>query len=141
MRPFPLEILSPERAFYRGECLSLTVPLQDGLIGIQAHHAPLTAAIPEGELAFTRPDGARILCAVTNGILDVSADGRVRLLCESALLPEEIDEEKERRAAEEALASLRRKEGEREYLLAKLTFARAVNNLRVKRHSEQRDEQ
>ena len=44
MKTFHLEILSPERSFYRGACVSLIVPISDGMIGIQAGRAPLTAA-------------------------------------------------------------------------------------------------
>ena len=36
LKPFHLEILSPERSFYRGDCLSLVVPISDGMLGIQA---------------------------------------------------------------------------------------------------------
>ena len=44
-KPFHLEILSPERRFYTGPCLSLVVPISDGMLGIMAGRAPLTAAI------------------------------------------------------------------------------------------------
>ena len=44
-KPFQLEILTPERAFYRGECISVIVPVSDGMLGIMANHTPMTAAI------------------------------------------------------------------------------------------------
>ena len=37
-KPFQLEILTPERAFYRGECISVIVPVSDGMLGIMANH-------------------------------------------------------------------------------------------------------
>ncbi|MGM9652615.1 MAG: F0F1 ATP synthase subunit epsilon [Eubacteriales bacterium] len=137
MKPFHLEILTPERAFYVGECLSLIVPVADGMLGIMADHTPLTAAVPDGEVMYLRPDGERVICAVSPGMVDVSAQG-VQLLCDSVLLPEEIDEEGERRRAEEALLRLREKQGHRDYVLSQRTFARAVNNLRVKQHNARR---
>ena len=71
-KPFQLEILTPERAFYRGECISVIVPVSDGMLGIMANHTPMTAAITDGEVVFTLPDGSKIPCAVTQGMIDVS---------------------------------------------------------------------
>ena len=130
---FHHEILSPERAFYVGECVSLTVPLGDGSYGIMAHHTPLTAAVVPGEAAFTTPDGERVICAISQGMIDV-ANNSVKLLCESALRPEEIDEENERREAERAEEDMKGKQSYKDYMLSQIMFARAVNNLRVKKH-------
>ena len=58
----------------------------------------------------------------------------VKLLCESVLLPEEIDENAERREAEKAAQAMRGKQSYKDYMLSQLIFARAVNNLRVKKH-------
>ena len=121
-KPFQLEILTPERAFYRGECISVIVPVSDGMLGIMANHTPMTAAITDGEVVFTLPDGSKIPCAVTQGMIDVSA-ARVRVLCDSALHPDEINAEAERKQAEAAALKLREKLGHRDYVLSKLTFA------------------
>ena len=108
-KPFQLEILTPERAFYRGECISVIVPVSDGMLGIMANHTPMTAAITDGEVVFTLPD--------------------------SALHPDEINAEAERKQAEAAALKLREKLGHRDYVLSKLTFAKATNHLRVKQHN------
>ena len=133
MKPFHLEILSPDRAFYTGDCVSITVPLHDGLYGVMADHEPLTAAIVPGEVVFTSPDGTKTVCAVAQGMIDVDSSG-VRLLCESALRPEEIDEETERREAEIAAEDMKGRQSYKDYMLSQIIFARAVNNLRVKKH-------
>ena len=132
--PFHLEILSPDRAFYVGDCLSLVIPISDGMLGIMAHHTPITAAIVDGEVTFVKPDGTRVPCAVSQGMVDVS-EKRVQLLCESALRPDEINEEAERRQAKEAWLKMREKQGHRDYVLSQLTFAKAVSHLRVKQHN------
>ena len=116
-KPFQLEILTPERAFYRGECISVIVPVSDGMLGIMANHTPMTAAITDGEVVFTLPAA------------------RVRVLCDSALHPDEINAEAERKQAEAAALKLREKLGHRDYVLSKLTFAKATNHLRVKQHN------
>ncbi len=133
MKAFHLDILSPERTFYSGDCVSLVVPISDGMLGIMAGRAPLTAAILDGEVVFTLPDGTRRYCAVADGMVDVS--GNVRVLCESALAPEEIDEAMERRAMEEARLALAERMAYKDYLMAELAFAEAFNKLRVKRRS------
>ena len=131
---FHLEILSPERPFYTGECLSLVVPISDGMLGIMANHAPLTAAIMDGEVIFTLPDGTRRICAVSRGMLDISHND-ARLLCMSAVAPEEIDEELERQAMQEAMLELSEKQGRKDYMVSQLAFARAFNNLKVKQRN------
>lgn len=138
MTPFHLDILSPERPFYSGDCVSIVVPISDGMLGIMAHHTPLTAAVMDGEVIFTLPDGTRRSCAVSRGILDVSGDG-ARLLSESALAPEEIDEEAERLAMQDAMLELSEKKGKEDYILSQLAFARAFNNLKVRQHNAVRE--
>lgn len=135
MKTFHIDILSPERVFYTGECASLVLPIGDGYIGIMAGRSPMTAAIASGEASFVKPDGERISCAVSQGIVDVTKNG-VKLLCESVLLPSEIDEAKERETAEIARAEMSKKQSYTNYRLSQLTFAKAMNNLRVKKHSE-----
>lgn len=131
MRTFHLEILTPERVFYRGDCVSLIVPISDGMLGVMAHCEPITASITCGEAYYTKPEGEKVLFSVSGGMIDV-VNNTVHLLCDSALLPEEIDEEKERLEAENARAELNHKQGRRDYLLSKLMLSNAINNLKIK---------
>ena len=135
MNGFRLEILTPEREFYSGECVSLVIQLEDGMLGIMAGHTPMTAAIPDGEISFSKPDGEKVICAVTGGMINVSRE-YVRLLCGTALLPEEIDADAERRAIEEAKMRLGREQSKREYLMTRLAIAKSINMLRVKTRAE-----
>jgi len=134
MTPFHLEILTPVRPFYNGECTSLVIPTSDGMMGILANRAPLTAAIRDGRVVFTLPDGEVRICAVTRGMVSVSSGG-TRILCESAVSPEEIDEAAERAALEAAEAELRKRQSYEDYMVSQLTFAKAFNRLKVKQHS------
>ena len=131
MNSFHLEILSPERVFYRGECVSLIVPISDGMLGIMANCEPITASLSIGEAYYTRPDGEKILFSISGGMIDVQGLN-VTLLCESALLPEEIDAERERQDAENARAELKKAQSRRDYLLSRHILMDAVNNLKVK---------
>ena len=131
MKSFHLEILTPERVFYKGECTSLTVPISDGMIGILAGREPVTASVRVGDANYVTPDGRRVVFSVSDGMLDVSDTG-VTMICDSALLPEEIDEEAARIEAELARAELSKKQSKRDYMMSRLMLSNAVNNLKVK---------
>ena len=135
MTVFHLEILSPERTFYHGDCISLVVPISDGMLGIQANHTPLTAAISDGEAVFILPDGTKRVCAVASGMVDVS-ENDARILCESVCAPEEVDVERERRALQDAQLALSEHMAYKDYVLTQLAFAQAFNKLRVKKHAD-----
>ena len=135
MNTFLLEVLTPEKPFYRGDCVSLVIPVGDGMMGIMAHHIPITAAIHDGVVFFTLPEGERKVCAVERGMVTFS-ENRCRVLCESAVAPDEIDEEMERRALAEAEAEYRAKKSKEEYAFYQMTLAKTFNRLRVKGKSE-----
>lgn len=48
-----LEILTPEKTFYRGEVDSITLPGETGSFQILNNHAPLISSLKEGMLAFS----------------------------------------------------------------------------------------
>lgn len=131
MNSFHLEILTPERVFYKGECISLIVPITDGMLGIMANREPITASITFGEAYYTTPDNEKVLFSIGGGMVDVM-NNTVVLLCNSALLPEEIDEQKERQEAENARSELAKKQSKRDYVLSKIMLTNAINNLKVK---------
>ena len=131
MNTFQVSILSLERPFYVGECVSLVVPVTDGMLGIQANHPPFTAAIVGGPLTFTLPDGTRRVCAVSRGMIDISKNDP-RILCESIVAPEEVENEKARRALEDAMIEIDEAKGRRDYITSQIAFAKAFNDLKIK---------
>ncbi len=135
MSTFHLEILSPERAFYRGECISMIIPTSDGMMGIMANHSPMSAAIPSGVITFTKPESEKVMCVVTRGMVDVG-DNKVILLCESALSPDEIDEEAVRKELEISEMEMKKDQSKKDYKLWKLSFERSLNSLKVKKNRD-----
>lgn len=71
MKSFHLEIMTPQRVFYRGESVSLIVPTTDGMLGIMANREPLTSSLTRGEAYYTKPDGEKILFSISGGMIDV----------------------------------------------------------------------
>lgn len=132
MQTFYLEVLSPDRIFYRGECVSLTVPVTDGMIGVMAHRAPIMAALVPGEASFTLPDGTKTVFSVSVGMLDV-LDNNVKVLSENILLPDEINEDEELEEERIARMEMQRKQSLKEARMSELMLTQAVNNLRIKK--------
>lgn len=130
---FHLEVLASDRVFYAGPCENVTIPALDGELGILAGHSELVTAIDPGLIRFQVPgEPEQWVGAVGAGFAHVNRD-RVRILVETAERPEEIDENRARRAYEEAQEELRQRKSMQEYQLTQRNLARAMNRLKVKR--------
>ena len=128
---FHLRVLAADRAFYDGDCESLTVPVSDGELGILAHHSNLVAAVVPGALRARLPDGRFAEAAISGGLLKVE-DGDVLLLADSVERPEEIDLHRAEEMAAEARAELKAKRSAQEQAIANARIARAISRIHVK---------
>ena len=133
MDTFQVHILAADRIFYEGPCVSLTIPTSDGERGILAHHENMMAAVQPGTLRWQPPEQGVQLAAVSPGMVKVEHND-VLVLVDSAERPEEIDEARARREADEAREALLQKKSRQEHQLAQSTLARALNRLRIKSH-------
>lgn len=131
MEAFPVRILAADRMFYDGVCESLTITTSDGEQGILAHHSDMIAAVSPGVLRYRVPGQPMRMAAVSPGMLKVER-GAVLVLVDSAEHPEEIDEARAKRKADEAREALLQQKSRQEYQLAQASLARALNRLRVK---------
>ena len=133
MDTFQVHILAADRTFYEGPCVSLTIPTSDGEQGILAHHSPMIAAVQTGTLRWQTPGGEVELAAVSPGMVKVEKN-EVLVLVDSAERPEEIDEVRARREADQAREAMLQQKSRQEHQVAQATLARALNRLRVKSH-------
>ena len=133
MDTFQVHILAADRTFYEGPCVSLTIPTSDGEQGILAHPSPMIAAVQTGTLRWQAPGGEVELAAVSPGMVKVEKN-EVLVLVDSAERPEEIDEVRARREADQAREALLQQRSRQEHQVAQATLARALNRLRVKAH-------
>ena len=131
MDTFEVHILAADKTLYEGPCVSLTIPVSDGERGILAHHDSMIAAIQPGMLRWTPPGQEVQRAAFSPGMVKVEYND-VLVLVDTAERPEEIDEARARREADEAREALLQKKSRQEYQLAQNTLARALNRLRVK---------
>ena len=80
-----------------------------------------------------------IVTEVDGRIASISADYRylAKVSAEvAALSPEEVDEERERMALQDAQVALSEHMAYKDYVLTQLAFAQAFNKLRVKKHAD-----
>ena len=129
---FPLHVLAADKPFYEGDCESLVVPTLDGEYGVLAGHCNTICAIVPGELTFRTPDGETLVAAVASGIMKIE-NGEALVLVDSALRPEDIDAERQRRKADEAKEALLQRRSSEEHPAAQARLARAPARLNVKR--------
>lgn len=133
MNTFRLDVLAAEKPFYSGECISIVIPASDGQYGVQANHSNMIAAVVPGELKITAADGTETFAAVSSGIIKVE-NNTVVMLVDTAERPEEIDENRARRAAEQAKEAMLQRKSISEYYAAQAEIARAMSRLKVKNH-------
>ena len=57
MEAFTLKVIGFSRVFYEGEAIQLQLPIQDGSMGIMAHHEAAVIGIVPGTLRLQQPDG------------------------------------------------------------------------------------
>ncbi len=131
MDVFQVHILAADRTFYEGPCVSLTVPTSDGELGILAHHSAMIAALQPGTLRYQPPEQDVRTAAISPGMIKVEKN-EVLVLADSVERPEEIDEARARREADQAKEALLQKKSRQEHQIAQATLARALNRLRVK---------
>lgn len=132
MDTFQVHILAADETMYEGPCVSLAIPTSDGERGILAHHSSMMAAIVPGVLRYQPPEQEAKLLAVSPGMVKVEHNEAL-VLVDSAERPEEIDEARARREADQAREAILQKKSLQEYQLAQNTLARALNRLRVKK--------
>lgn len=135
MNKFTLAVLAAEKPFYEGECETLIIPSTDGAYGIQANHHNVIVAIVPGTLKIIYDNGKEIIAAVSGGIVKVE-NNYVLLMVDTIERPEEIDENRAKRAAEEAREAILQKKSIQDYQAAQAKMARAINRLRVKKHND-----
>ena len=132
MDSFYIHFLAEERVIYRGNCLSLTLPITDGLLGIQAHHSNMIAAVVPGPMKLVTENDGVITAKLGSGLVKAE-NNDVLLLVESALLPGEETVAEISRAEETAREAEMSKKARLEYHSAQATLIRTTKQLKKKR--------
>lgn len=131
MKPFYLKVVASDKVFYDGMCQSLTVPIDDGSIGILADHENTVMVITSGEISIKTDDGEEIHGFVGDGFIEV-IDGEATVVALSAERPDDIDDVRAREALERAKEELRHQQTYREHEHSVASLARAMHRLELK---------
>ena len=133
MNKFFLEIITPEKTFFRGEVESVNIPSIGGSCTILAGHQPMVFATEPGSLLITA-DGVTREAFMSEGFVEVCPDETVAF-SEAVEWPEDINERRAAEARERAEEQLRRNRSAAEYRLNRAALQRAFARLRVKNHN------
>ena len=133
-KTFQLEIITPNRQFYRGECEMVIVDTREGEEGFMANHAWACKLLDVGELWIKEPgaNGYKA-AAISGGFIDVKDS--IVIYTDTAEWKEEIDVERAKKAKEEAEAWLNNTpSGDKkpdEIARAEVALAKAISRLKV----------
>ena len=97
---FDIEIITPDRVFYKGETDFLEFNTQNGEIGVYKNHIPLTTVLAPGIVTIHNGDEEKI-AAIHSGFAEILGD-KVTFLAELAEWPDEIDIDRAQAAKERA---------------------------------------
>lgn len=126
-----LEIITPQGTVFAREVDMVTLPGQEGEMGILPQHAPLITLIGEGELIARRGfEEHRFL--ITGGCAEITQE-RVAILTVFATDEAAIDENSAEEARRRAEARLREKLSPEETALVQASLTHSLNQLKLKR--------
>ena len=130
MKPFHLEIVTPDGLAFDGEAESLLVRTDDGDVEILAGHTDFLASVAIGRARIRTPDGEERYASAAGGFLSI-AHGEVKLVAITFEFAEHIDLSRAESAKAAAEAALEKAKGEREERVAKAKLARALNRINI----------
>lgn len=133
MNKFFLEIITPEKSFYRGEVESINIPALGGACTIMAGHQPMVFATEPGVIRITE-NGKTREAFMSEGFVEVRPDETIAF-SQAVEWPEDINERRAEEAKERAEEQLRRNRSAAEYRLNREALQRAFARLRVKHHN------
>lgn len=134
MSTFKLELFTPQKQFFSGEVESVVINSLDGERGILAGHTPMTVAVAPGKIKI-KTDGEWREAFNSDGFVEVRPD-EVLIFSHYCCWPEDIDEERAKRAYEERTEQLRNAESLSEHRSAEIALQRITAMLSVKQRKD-----
>ena len=129
-RNFELEIITPDRVFFKGQANMIEFNTTEGEIGVYKDHIPLTVIIKPGVLTITQEEGKR-KAALHSGFATIMQD-KVTILAEVIEWGDEIDEERAQAAKQRAEERLRSHQDTIDMARAEAALLRALARIKTK---------
>jgi len=106
MKPFKVNIVTPEKVAWEAEAVSVTIPGTEGYLGVWANHAPLVTGLVPGVITIRRDEaGNAQYLACSGGFVEIS-DNTVNVMTDTAEEAGQIDASRAKAALERAKARL-----------------------------------
>jgi F-type H+-transporting ATPase subunit epsilon len=133
MKPFFVELIAPNKVFFEGEIVSLSVTAIDGSMEVLASHIPALCALSTGRCEITLPDNTKKAFITNHGLLNI---GREKTILTSDILEWEEDfeaflVEREKHIEQEMS---RRHESHKQYQLGSVELKATLANIKNKKH-------
>lgn len=128
---FQLEIITPDRVFYKGEAYMVEFTAEDGDIGVLKNHIPLTTVVAPGVLTIKEAEGEK-RAALHAGFAEILPE-KVTILAEVAEWPEEIDLDRAEKARKRAEERLHNHAAEIDVARAEIALKKALVRLDLKK--------
>lgn len=129
MSQFLLEIITPERKFFKGDVERLVARSISGDIAILANHIPLVTPLDISVIKI-KSGGEELKAAISSGYMEVSKD-KTTIIVDAAEWPDEIDLSRAEKAKERAEQRLKAAESA-DVGRAELALKRAINRISAK---------
>ncbi len=123
-REFTVEIITPERVFYRGEADFIEFTTSEGEIGVYKNHIPLTTVLAPGIVKIHSGEEVK-QAALHAGFVEILGD-KVTLLVEIAEWPDEIDVDRAKAAKARAEERLDNRTGDTDVARAEYALKKAL---------------
>lgn len=127
---FQLEIITPDRVFYKGEASMVEFTSVDGEMGVYKHHIPLTTVLVPGIVTITEANGKKE-AAIHAGFVQILRE-KVTFLAEIAEWPDEIDINRAQAAKARAEERLRSHSADVDVARAEIALKKALVRIGVK---------
>lgn len=124
---FQVEIVTPDRVFYKGQADMIEFNTIDGQIGVYKHHIPMTTVIEPG-VVIIHEEGEQKVAALHAGFAEILGE-RVTLLAEVAEWPEEIDLNRAEAARDRAEERISAKAEETDLKRAEFALHKALTRI------------
>ena len=123
-RNFELEIITPDRVFWKGEAFMLELNTTEGQVGIYKRHIPMTMIIEPGVMKI-HVNGEVKEAAVHSGFLEILPE-KITVMAEVAEWPEEIDINRAKEAEARALRRIQAHDPKIDTSRAEIALKRAL---------------
>ena len=132
-KPFNLLVVTPEREFFNGEAIYVSVQSIAGSLGVMAGHVPMVSALDVGALEIQTDEHTKRTAFHSEGFIEVRPEC-VYILSQACEWPEEIDEKRALVAEQRAQERLQQERSDQLGTMghSKVALMRAMTRRKIK---------